>query len=90
MKSSCETVGHFGGRVLGVHLFPGGLCAQGFGSINGTVTDSSGAVFAGAEVTATQAGYGNFDQDHHGQRRHIRLSHSVAFGLQHQRHARGI
>jgi hypothetical protein len=34
------------------------LSAQGFGSINGTVTDSSGAVVAGAEVTATQAGTG--------------------------------
>ena len=33
---------------------PGGLRAQGLGSINGTVTDSSGAVVTGAEVTATQ------------------------------------
>jgi hypothetical protein len=34
------------------------MFAQGFGSINGTVTDSSGAVIAGAEVTAVQAATG--------------------------------
>jgi len=37
---------------------PAGLRAQGLGSINGTVTDSSGAVVAGAEVIATQAATG--------------------------------
>ncbi len=37
---------------------PGRLSAQGLGSINGTVTDASGAVVAGAEVTATQVGTG--------------------------------
>ncbi len=37
---------------------PGRLSAQGFGSINGTVTDASGAVVTGAEVTATQAATG--------------------------------
>jgi hypothetical protein len=37
---------------------PGHLSAQGLGSINGTVTDASGAVVAGAEVTATQLGTG--------------------------------
>ena len=37
---------------------PGRLLAQGLGSINGTVTDSSGAVVAGAEVTATQVATG--------------------------------
>ncbi len=36
----------------------GRLSAQGFGSINGTVTDASGAVVAGAEVTATQVSTG--------------------------------
>lgn len=36
----------------------GRLFAQGFGSINGTVTDSSGAVIAGAEITAVQAATG--------------------------------
>ena len=37
---------------------PGRLSAQGLGSINGTVTDASGAVVANAEVTATQVGTG--------------------------------
>ncbi len=36
----------------------GRLFAQGFGSINGTVTDTSGAVIAGAEITAVQAATG--------------------------------
>jgi hypothetical protein len=35
-----------------------GAWAQGFGSISGTVTDATGAVVAGAVVTATQAGTG--------------------------------
>jgi len=34
------------------------VAAQGYGSINGTVADSTGAVLAGASVTATQAGTG--------------------------------
>jgi len=37
---------------------PSALYAQGNGSISGTVTDASGAVVAGAEVTATQAATG--------------------------------
>ncbi len=41
-----------------MRLIPGRLSAQGLGSINGTVTDSSGAVVSGAEVTATQAATG--------------------------------
>jgi hypothetical protein len=45
--------------VCAVCVFvPGGLFAQGLGSINGTVTDTSGAVVPGAEVTATQAATG--------------------------------
>lgn len=37
---------------------PGRLFAQGYGSISGTVTDTTGAVVAGAEITATQASTG--------------------------------
>ena len=37
---------------------PCGLRAQGFGSINGTVTDATGAVVGGADVTATQVSTG--------------------------------
>jgi hypothetical protein len=37
---------------------PIGLSAQGFGRINGTVTDASGAVIAGAEVSAIQTATG--------------------------------
>jgi len=45
--------------VCAVCVFaPDGLFAQGLGSINGTVTDSSGAVVPGVEVTATQAATG--------------------------------
>jgi hypothetical protein len=45
--------------VGGVCLFaPSGILAQGYGSISGTITDSSGAVIPGAVVTATQAGTG--------------------------------
>ncbi len=44
--------------VCALSLVPAALQAQGNGSINGTVTDPSGAVVAGAEVTATQAGTG--------------------------------
>ena len=38
--------------------FAGALHAQGFGSINGTITDSTGAAIPGAQVTATQVGTG--------------------------------
>ncbi len=39
-------------------LLPAGLRAQGYGSISGTVTDSTGAVVPGVQITATQAGTG--------------------------------
>lgn len=44
--------------VCALSLIPAALHAQGDGSINGTVTDPSGAVVAGAEVTATQVSTG--------------------------------
>ncbi len=39
-------------------LLPAGLRAQGYGSISGTVTDSTGAVVPNVQITATQAGTG--------------------------------
>jgi hypothetical protein len=39
-------------------LPPGAAFAQGYGSVSGTVTDSSGAIIPGAQVTATQASTG--------------------------------
>jgi hypothetical protein len=42
--------------VCVVVLLPGILHAQGFGSINGTVTDPSGSAVATAKITATQSG----------------------------------
>lgn len=44
--------------VCALSLIPAALNAQGNGSINGTVTDPTGAVVAGAEVTATQVSTG--------------------------------
>jgi len=56
MKRSLRLIGNF---VLISGLL-GGIAAraQGYGSISGTVTDTTGAVVTGAEVTATQAGTG--------------------------------
>src|SRR5580658_860788 len=58
MKALVRLLASF--AVLGAACIcaPGGLRAQGLGSINGTLTDSTGAVVAGAEVTATQAATG--------------------------------
>src|SRR5579884_1025942 len=44
--------------LLGFLLLSAFSFAQGFGSINGTVTDSSGAVVASAQVTATESDTG--------------------------------
>ncbi len=69
---------------------PGGLLAQGLGSINGTVTDSTGAVVAGAEVTATQAATGISAKTTTSSEGTFVFPDSVAFGVQHQRHPSGI
>ena len=69
---------------------PGRLSAQGFGSINGTVTDASGAVVPGAEVTATQVGTGISSKTTSGSQGNFVFQYSGAFDLQHYRHAPGI
>jgi hypothetical protein len=48
----------FGLLLFCMSLFSGLVHAQGFGKIVGTVTDPSGAVIAGARVTATEVGKG--------------------------------
>ena len=58
MRALVRLLGSFAVLCAVCICAPGGLRAQGLGSINGTVTDSSGAVVAGAEVTATQAATG--------------------------------
>jgi hypothetical protein len=58
MKALVKLLGSFAVLCAVCICAPGGLRAQGLGSINGTVTDSTGAVVAGAEVTATQADTG--------------------------------
>ncbi len=54
MKALFKLIGSF----AGVCAMSGVLFAQGYGSINGVVTDSTGAVVSNADVTATQAGTG--------------------------------
>ena len=44
--------------LLGISCLASGAMAQGYGTINGTVTDTSGAVVSGATVVATQASTG--------------------------------
>ncbi|MGD0156481.1 MAG: carboxypeptidase regulatory-like domain-containing protein [Terracidiphilus sp.] len=58
MRAYLKLIGSFVVVCAVCVCIPGRLFAQGFGSINGTVTDTSGAVVAGAEVTATQAATG--------------------------------
>ena len=58
MRFSLKLIGLMAAVCLVCVCVPDRLSAQGLGSINGTVTDASGAVVAGAEVMATQAGTG--------------------------------
>ncbi len=58
MKAFLRLIGGLAAVGLVCVSVPGRLSAQGFGSINGTVTDASGAVVTGAEVTATQVATG--------------------------------
>jgi hypothetical protein len=58
MKTLPKLVGCFVAVFALCISIPGRLSAQGNGSINGTVTDASGAVVSNAEVTATQSATG--------------------------------
>lgn len=58
LSMSLKLIGCFAAVLAMCAWAPGRLSAQGFGTINGTVTDASGAVVGGAEVTATQAATG--------------------------------
>jgi hypothetical protein len=58
MKNFLRPIGSFVVLCAVLFCIPEGAFAQGFGSISGTVVDSSGAVVPDAEVTATQAGTG--------------------------------
>jgi len=58
MRALLKQIGSLSTVIAFCVCFTSGLSAQGFGSINGTVTDTSGAVVPGVAVTATQAGTG--------------------------------
>jgi hypothetical protein len=58
MKSFLRPVCTLAAVLAMCFCFSAGLFAQGYGSISGTVTDSTGAVIPGADVTATQVGTG--------------------------------
>jgi len=58
MKIFLKLIGGFAVVCAAILCVPGAAFAQGNGSISGTITDATGAVVAGAEVTATQVGTG--------------------------------
>jgi hypothetical protein len=58
MRTFLKLIGGLAAIAALCLMAPPELHAQGYGSINGTVIDSSGAVVPGALVTATQAGTG--------------------------------
>ncbi len=58
MKAITKMIGTIAVVCLFCLFAPTGLFAQGYGSISGTVTDSTGAVVPDAVVTATQSGTG--------------------------------
>ena len=58
MKEITKMIGAIAVVCLSCLLAPAGLFAQGYGSISGTVTDSTGAVVPDAVVTATQTATG--------------------------------
>lgn len=58
MRAFLKLTGTFGFLCILFLLTPHAAVAQGYGSISGTVTDTSGAVVPGAEVTATQTSTG--------------------------------
>jgi Carboxypeptidase regulatory-like domain len=58
MKAFPKLIGSFVVACMFWACAPAGLHAQGYGSISGTVTDTTGAVIPGAVVTATQTATG--------------------------------
>jgi hypothetical protein len=58
MKNYLKVIGSLLVVCTALICVSSGAWAQGYGSIRGTVTDSTGAVVSGATVTATQAGTG--------------------------------
>jgi hypothetical protein len=57
-EAEVKTLFKLVGSLVLVCCTPGVAFAQGYGTINGSVTDSTGAAVPGAVVTATQAGTG--------------------------------